>query len=231
MHVPLTQVFSALQRAVGAKDAYTTGHNLRVARYAANLGRAIGLADDRIRLIEIGSLLHDVGKIGIPDTILLKPTRLTPREFVQMQKHSDLGFHICQPLGLDAMPLKIVRQHHERLDGSGYPAGLRGSQIPLEVQVVGIVDVADALLTHRVYREAFCMEKVWEILDDEATRGMHDRALVDQCIREMASGAMFAGSALHAASRSAAQDEQAASLPQPAAAAGSGKPMRLRRSE
>ncbi|MCG8586693.1 MAG: HD domain-containing protein [Pirellulales bacterium] len=192
MYVTSDNAINALQRAVKAKDAYTAGHNQRVARYAINLAKAIGLNSERIRSVEIGGQLHDVGKVAVTDGVLLKSSKLTSDEFQEIQRHSAIGRDICQPLGLDPLVLDIIHHHHERLDGSGYPDGLRGSQIPLEVQIVGIADVVDALLTNRVYRKAYPMEDVWDILCDESSRGLHDSDLVNECIRIMATGAFFA---------------------------------------
>jgi HD-GYP domain-containing protein (c-di-GMP phosphodiesterase class II) len=199
MLISAENAIDALQRAVKARDAYTAGHNQRVSTYAINLAKAIDLDPDRILAIEIGGKLHDVGKIAIPDGVLLKPTKLNSNECQEIQRHSALGRDICEPLRLDPLILDIIHHHHERLDGSGYPDGLHGSQIPLEVQIVCVTDVVDALLTHRVYRNACPMEVVWEILCNESSRGLHDKALVNECIRIMANGAIFASASdLHA---------------------------------
>jgi HD-GYP domain-containing protein (c-di-GMP phosphodiesterase class II) len=192
--IPLANVISSLQQAVKAKDAYTAGHNRRVARYAVNLATAVGLGAESIRAVDVGGQLHDVGKIGVADRVLMKPARLTADEFKEVSRHSTIGGEICRRLELDPLVLDIVRLHHERLDGSGYPNGLGGSQIPLEVQIVGVVDVVDALLTHRLYRSAYSMEDTWNILDDEASRGLHDADLINACIRAMASGELFESS-------------------------------------
>lgn len=192
--VPLEHAIDALQRAVHAKDAYTAAHNERVARYAVNLARAIGLTCVQIDEISLGALLHDVGKIGISDQVLLKPATLTSEELLLIQQHSSLGQEICEPLGLTPVSLSVVRHHHERMNGRGYPDGLRGSQIPIEVQVVAVADIVDALLTNRVYRHGYPLEKAWDILHDEASRGLHDSTLVEECIRLMASGELFSDS-------------------------------------
>jgi HD-GYP domain-containing protein (c-di-GMP phosphodiesterase class II) len=192
MDLSLETFVACIQRAVRAKDNYTAGHNQRVARYAANLASSVGLSAASIDTIQLGGVLHDAGKIGIPDAILLKPTTLDVADRLTLHRHGPIGCDICEPLHINPLALQIVRCHHERLDGSGYPDGLRGSQIPLEVQIVGIVDVVDALLTRRVYRSAMSIEDTWEILHEEATRGLHDKCLVEQCIRLMAAGQFFA---------------------------------------
>jgi HD-GYP domain-containing protein (c-di-GMP phosphodiesterase class II) len=191
MSMSLGPTIDAFQRAVRVKDAYTAGHNQRVSQYAKNLAQAVGLSADSICAIAIGGQLHDVGKIGVADAILQKPSRLTRGEFLEVQRHSALGHHICEPLGLNRLILDIVRSHHERLDGSGYPDGLRGSLIPVEVQIVAIADIIDALITHRVYKKAYSVENAWDILYDEASRGLHDVSLVNECIRLMANGDFF----------------------------------------
>jgi HD-GYP domain-containing protein (c-di-GMP phosphodiesterase class II) len=194
MSVPLVQLIDAFQRAVRAKDAYTADHNQRVSRYAQNFARVIGLSGDSIQAIAIGGQLHDVGKIGVADTILQKPSHLSRGEYQHIQRHSALGHDICEPLGLNSLTLDIIRSHHERLDGSGYPDGLRGSLIPIEVQIVAIADIVDALITHRVYRDAYSIEDTWDILYDEAMRGLHDVSLVNECIRLMSTGDFFTAS-------------------------------------
>lgn len=191
MSLTLENFVACIQRAVRAKDNYTAGHNQRVARYAVNIANSVGLSAASVDTIQLGGVLHDAGKIGIPDAVLLKPTALDATDRLTLHRHGPLGCDICEPLHIDPGALQIVRCHHERLDGSGYPDGLRGNQIPLEVQIVGIVDLVDALLTRRVYRPAMSMEDTWEILHEEATRGLHDKCLVEQCIRLMASGQLF----------------------------------------
>jgi HD-GYP domain-containing protein (c-di-GMP phosphodiesterase class II) len=191
MLVPSENAIDAIQRVVKDRDAYTAGHNQRVSIYAMNLANAIGLEADSIRAIGIGGRLHDVGKIAIKDEVLLKPTRLNLLESLEIQRHCAIGRDICEPLGLEPLVLDIVHHHHERLNGSGYPDGLLGSQIPLEVQIVCAADVVDALYSRRVYRDAYAMEDVWDILSEEASRGLHDTALVNECIRIMANGDLF----------------------------------------
>jgi putative two-component system response regulator len=189
--IPLANVVTSLNRAVRAKDPYTMGHNERVASYAVNLARRVGVDSRTIDWIRVGGQLHDVGKVGISDAVLQKSMPFTADERLEMRLHSDLGFNICEPLGLAREVLDIVRHHHERLDGSGYPDRLHGSQITLAVQIVGLVDIVDALLTTRVYRAALAMDNVWDILYEEALSGLHDPQLVETCIQNMASGELF----------------------------------------
>jgi putative two-component system response regulator len=132
-----------------------------------------------VELVRIGTPLHDIGKIGIDDSILRKPDRLTPEEFEVMKLHTVKGSEIIDTLP-DLHPIRpIVRHHHERLDGSGYPDGLRNTEVPLLAQIVSIVDIFDALTTERPYRNARPHGEAFDVLSSEASKGWRDRALVD----------------------------------------------------
>lgn len=146
--------FMALALTIEARDPTTNGHCERLARYAVRLGRALGLEGDDLGALHRGGYLHDVGKVGVPDAVLLKPGRLTPAERDLMRRHPDIGDSLCAPLQSLRHVRPIIRHHHERLDGSGYPCGLRGDAVPLLAQIVAIVDVYDALTTLRPYRPA-----------------------------------------------------------------------------
>src|SRR5207244_4381751 len=128
------------------------------ARDGAALGRDLGLSEEDIDALERGAFLHDIGKIGIPDAILLKPARLTPDEHEQMKQHTIIGDRLCGELRSLRRVRPIVRHHHERIDGSGYPDGLAGDAIPLVAQITGIVDVFDAITTARPYKAALAVE-------------------------------------------------------------------------
>ena len=135
------------------------------------LGRALGLPADDLDALHRGGYLHDVGKIGVPDSVLLKPGPLTPEEFELMKKHPEIGDSLCAPLQSLRRVRPIVLCHHERLDGSGYPAGLRGDDVPLLAQIVGIVDVYDALTSARSYRPAWTVEDAIRYLGKEVEQG------------------------------------------------------------
>ena len=126
-----------------------------------------------------GGFLHDIGKVGVPDAILLKPARLTPAEYEVMKQHTTIGERLCGELRSLRRVRPIVRHHHERLDGSGYPDGLHGDEIPLLAQIIGIVDVFDAITTARPYKPAGSTERAFEELAGEAARGWRRRDLVD----------------------------------------------------
>jgi len=143
-----------LVHALEAKDAYTSGHSARVSRYAVKAAALMGFTGDALEHIRLGGELHDIGKIGTREDILNKPGPLTPDEFTHIKQHAPLGEKILAPF-LAASPsvLRIVRSHHERLDGSGFPDGLSGDQIPLEARIVAVADAFDAMTTDRAYRQ------------------------------------------------------------------------------
>jgi putative two-component system response regulator len=146
--------FMTLALTIEARDPSTNGHCERLAHYSVNLGSALGLGGDDLSALHRGGYLHDVGKVGVPDAVLLKPGPLTPAEFELMRRHTEIGDSLCAPLQSLRRVRPIIRHHHERLDGSGYPAKLRGDDVPLLAQIVAIVDVYDALTTDRPYRKA-----------------------------------------------------------------------------
>ncbi len=171
--------FMALALTIEARDPNTNGHCERLARWAVLLGRALGLADEDISALHRGGYLHDVGKVGIPDSVLLKPGPLTPAEFSLMQRHPEIGESLCEPLQSLRLVRPIIKCHHERLDGSGYPAGLRGDEVPLLAQIVGIVDVYDALTSRRPYRPAMSAETAVRHLLQEVELGRFSKSFVD----------------------------------------------------
>jgi putative two-component system response regulator len=171
--------FMTLALTIEARDPTTNGHCERLARHAVALGRALGLGDEDLQALNRGGFLHDVGKVGVPDAVLLKQGPLTIAEFELMKRHPDIGDSLCAPLQSLRAVRPIVRFHHERLDGSGYPLGLRGDEVPLLAQIVGIADVYDALTSHRPYRRALSHEEAARHLLDDAATGKFLRAHVD----------------------------------------------------
>ncbi len=166
-----------------ARDGYTQLHCRRLAVFSAVMAARLGLPEKEIEAIRFGALLHDVGKIGIRDAVLLKPGRFTPEERVDMQRHTLIGHQIVRPIhGLTETTLACVRHHHERWDGQGYPDGLAGEAIPLAPRIVSIVDVWDALSSQRPYKPALPQPQVHEIL--HKGRGVEfDPALLDLFFR------------------------------------------------
>jgi putative two-component system response regulator len=167
---------------IEARDPYTDGHCQRLARYAVALAVHLNLPEEDLAALHRGGTLHDLGKVSVSDTILLKPGPLTPEEYELMKLHTLVGDLVCGNLQSLRLVRPIVRHHHERLDGTGYPDGLRGEAIPLLAQIMSLVDVYDALTTDRPYRAALSQEQAYEELSAEAGRGWRDRRLVDEFI-------------------------------------------------
>jgi putative nucleotidyltransferase with HDIG domain len=141
-----------LAATVDARDAYTAGHSRRVRNISLAVGAELGLPAEEMEVLGQAALLHDIGKIAIPDAILLKPDRLGPEEWKVMQTHAEEGARIIERLGFVEPVVPVIRHHHERLDGSGYPDGLRGDAIPLLARIVHLADAFDSMVTTRVYR-------------------------------------------------------------------------------
>lgn len=171
--------FMTLALTIEARDPLTKGHCERLARHAVKVGQALSLPDDDIEALHRGGYLHDVGKVGVPDAVLLKPGPLTEQEFDLMKRHTEIGDTLCAPLQSLRRVRPIVRFHHERMDGSGYPEHLRGDEIPLLAQIVGIVDVYDALTSERPYRGALPAQEAVRHLQRETEQGRFARRLVD----------------------------------------------------
>ncbi len=142
----------ALAAALETRDAETHGHSERVVAYSLRLGRELGLSDGEMRVLEFGSLLHDIGKIGVPDVILRKPGKLTDEEWVRMREHPALGAQILRGVSFLTQAVHVVAQHHEQWDGTGYPAGLRGEEIHFHARIFAVADAFDAMTSDRVYR-------------------------------------------------------------------------------
>lgn len=160
-------IIAALEQANVYNDDDTGYHMKRLGMYSRVIAEAYGLPEDFISEIERYASLHDVGKIGIPDSILKKPGRLSPEEWLVMKRHSKIGYDILHSVGLSPLAQNIALYHHERWNGIGYPAGLKGEAIPIEARIVAIADVFDALVNKRVYKPAFTREKVEEIILSE----------------------------------------------------------------
>jgi putative nucleotidyltransferase with HDIG domain len=149
-----TAAMESLSATVDARDAYTAGHSRRVQQLALAVGRELGLSQAELELLGHAALFHDIGKLGIPDAILLKPSALTDEEWVIMASHAEEGASIINRLGFLSDAVPAIRHHHERFDGSGYPDGLAGEDIPLGARIIHVADAFDSMLTTRVYRPA-----------------------------------------------------------------------------
>jgi len=172
-------VLFSLARSIEARDPYTSGHCERLAEMSARLGEKLGLPEDQIRALRRAGIVHDIGKVAVSDAILLKPGPLSPEETLIMRKHPVVGETICAPLRTFRLVLPIIRHHHERHDGSGYPDGLHNSHIPVTAAILQLADVFDALTTDRPYRKASASAVALAIMEEEAKRGWWDRALLD----------------------------------------------------
>lgn len=178
----LLDVVSSLASTIDAKDTYTKGHSSSVSRYAEALARAINLPSGEVERIKLGALLHDVGKIGIPEQILRKPTALSDDEWAIMKQHPSIGADkVLKPNKLLHDLIPIVKYHHEHLDGSGYPYGLKGDKIPLSARIVAVADAYHALISDRPYRKGLSVKKACEILKMGAGT-QWDKELVRQFI-------------------------------------------------
>jgi putative two-component system response regulator len=173
-------VIFSLAQTIETRDPFEGGHCTRVSNNAVRFGKSLGLSQNDLDALKIGGLIHDIGKIGIPASILSKPGPLDPEETRIMEQHTILGEQICAPLKSLRHVLPLIRNHHERIDGSGYPDKLRGDQIPLTVRILQIVDICDALTSDRTYREIMSLPSALVVLYEEAERGWLDESLVTQ---------------------------------------------------
>jgi putative two-component system response regulator len=171
-------VILSLARTIEARDPCTEGHCERLARYAVDLGARLDLPEEDLAALYRGGFLHDIGKIAIADAILRKAGPLTPSEYAAMKEHSIIGERLCGNLRVLSRVKPIVRHHHEKLDGSGYPDGLRGDAIPKLAQIIGVVDVFDAMTTWRPYKDPVSVDAALAQLDQEVARGWRDGGLV-----------------------------------------------------
>lgn len=173
-------VLFSLALSVEAKDPYTKGHCDRLSAYSEALGKRLGLPQEQRVALRRAGVVHDIGKIGVPEHILVKNGPLTSAEWAVMKEHPVTGERICSPLKSFRLVLPIIRHHHEKLDGSGYPDGLKGDKIPLTARVLQITDIYDALVTDRPYRKALSHEEAIRTMRKEAKRGWWDSSLIDE---------------------------------------------------
>ena len=182
-------VLFSLARSIEGKDPHTHGHCERLSEYSTRLGEYLGLPEDQITALRRGGVVHDIGKVAVPDAILLKPGRLTEEEWKVMREHPTVGERICAPLKSFRLVLPIIRHHHEKYDGSGYPDGLRGDTIPVAARVLQIVDVYDALTNERPYKKAFSTADALQTMKEEVAKGWWDPQIFDQFNQLVTSGA------------------------------------------
>jgi putative nucleotidyltransferase with HDIG domain len=163
---------------VDAKSSFTAAHSSRVTEVAVELGMLFGFDQDRLRTLRRAALLHDIGKLGVPNSILEKPGRLDGDEYLRVQQHPRHSFEILKPIRAFHRVADIASAHHERLDGKGYWRGLTASELDLDMRILAVADVFDALSAERPYREALPLPEVFAIMDREAGTGL-DASCVD----------------------------------------------------
>ena len=149
-----------LRFTVEAKDTYTRGHSDRVSEYSVLIGKKLGLSDGEINTLKVGGLFHDIGKIGVPDSILLKNAKLTDEEYSEIKNHPSIGAHILSNATIFKDALPVVKHHHERYDGNGYPGKLKGEDIPLLARIAAVADSFDAMTSRRTYRDSLDLDFV-----------------------------------------------------------------------
>jgi putative two-component system response regulator len=172
------EVLFSLARSVELKNPGMTGHSERLSELAVRFGEHLGLTKEELEILRAGSLLHDIGKVAVPDSILMKPGKLSPEELQIIRRHPIVGEEICAPLKSFRHVLPLIRHHHERPDGSGYPDGLVGDSIPLSAQIVQMADIFDALTTDRPYRRELSTENALAIMQSEANAGQLSMSLL-----------------------------------------------------
>ena len=175
-------IIQVMDLALSARDPYTVSHQKRVAHLSCSLGRELGLEAERLEALRIVGSLHDLGKIAVPMEILSKPGKLTDIEFAMIKTHSQAGYDILQPLNFPGQITQIILQHHERIDGSGYPRGRKGKDILLEARILGVADVVEAMCSHRPYRPSLGWTEALEEISRHRGK-LYDPMVVDACLK------------------------------------------------
>jgi HD-GYP domain-containing protein (c-di-GMP phosphodiesterase class II) len=175
-------LMQVLESTMAARDPYTVGHQRRVSQIACSIGSELGLSKDRLNNLRIAGVLHDLGKFALPSDLLSKPGKLTHPEFALIKTHPQVAYNILAPITLPGNTALIILQHHERLDGSGYPQGLKGEEILLEARILGVADVMEAMCSHRPYRAALGLaETLHELTSNKGI--LYDAAVVETCLK------------------------------------------------
>jgi HD-GYP domain-containing protein (c-di-GMP phosphodiesterase class II) len=183
-----TSVICAFNQLLDLKDLNTGVHSTRLAEWGMRVGQELGLEEEELQNLEVAALLHDIGKVGVPDSILRKPAKLNPEEYALMKKHSEYGWAVLRMLpGFERAALDILH-HHESVDGRGYPAGLKGQEIPIVSRIVCVIDAFDAMVSSRPYRQGLPYEEAVRRLK-EASGTQFDSAVV-QCFLSFAQAEM-----------------------------------------
>jgi putative nucleotidyltransferase with HDIG domain len=175
-------IIRAMSLTVESRDPYTSGHQHRVAMLSAAIAAEMGLSQGQIEAIRLAAMIHDLGKIAVPAEVLSKPTRLSDIEFALIKTHPQIGYDILKEIEFPWPIARMVHQHHEKIDGSGYPQGLSGEDILLEARILCVADVVEAMASHRPYRPAIGLNKALEEISDDAGR-LYDTEAVKTCLR------------------------------------------------
>ena len=174
-------IIQVMESTIAVRDPYTVDHQQRATHIAIAIAKRMGLSEERIAVLHVAGSLHDLGKIAVPTEILFKPGKLTELEFAIIKTHPQVAFNILKPLEIPGQVIQIIIQHHERMNGSGYPYGLEGQEILLEAKILGVADVIEGMYSHRPYRPALGIEKALEEI--EKKRGvLYDPEVVDNCL-------------------------------------------------
>ena len=176
----LMQTILSVSRIVEIRDPYTAGHQRRVAHLAARMARSLNFPEERIDGVFLGALIHDIGKIAVPTEILARPGKLLDEDINYLQIHCRKGYEILEPVNFPWPVAEIALQHHEHIDGSGYPQGLQKEEILLEARIIGVADVVESLTAHRPYRPAYSLDKALAQISSKAGK-WYDRQIVDAC--------------------------------------------------
>jgi len=190
VHRAYMQSIHALINLAEARDPYTKRHSVKVSNYAVMLAKSMGLPKKKVESIRLAAILHDIGKVGVKENILLKNGSLNREEYKEVQKHSELGAEIIKPLKFFASIVSIIKHHHENYDGTGYPTRLKGEDIPLASRILAITDAYDALTSKRAYRDAYSTEEAKRIMKKESGKKF-DPALLEKfinCLRQTGKG-------------------------------------------
>ena len=182
LRATLESAIGALAATVEQRDPYTAGHQRRVAELAVAIGREMGFEDDRLTGLHVAGIIHDIGKISIPAEILSRPGKLSTIEFELIKGHAQAGYEIVKGVDFPWPVAQAIRQHHERLDGSGYPQGLKGDQVILEARILAVADVVEAMSSHRPYRAGLGVDFALKEIEDKRGQ-LFDPAVVDACLR------------------------------------------------
>jgi HD-GYP domain-containing protein (c-di-GMP phosphodiesterase class II) len=178
----MEDLMQVLESTMATRDPYTVGHQRRVSQIACSIAREMGLSEDRLNNLRIAGRLHDLGKFAIPSDLLSKPGKLTTQEFALIRTHPQVAYNILEPISLPGNTAQIILQHHERLNGSGYPQGLKGGGILLDAMILGVADVMEAMCSHRPYRASLGLaEALDELTGNQGI--LYDAAVVETCLK------------------------------------------------